>query len=348
MKKIDEKSVKKYEKKKTIIFGIVVLILWLFSIFGLIYRASSDETQTSDIYHSQEIKRAQTQPFPNNQLQSISTLNEGDVFLSNFGYAFNVLYQNGNDFTQFVDLIYGEVILYTSTNNILNFPGFIPFYHTLPYKYGYGNYVFTDDYEVPGLSNFNNYPNNQNVYIGTVGCNVGDTIGGSSFTPKFTLSYTAVSDNPDYDFMYRLISIYSAYSFNFDTLLVYSSSNPIFTDEFWDLLFSDYGIGCYKIIAPEDPDALENAYQTGYDNGLLVGDQEGYERGYGEGYTDGDEEQFTTNSFKTLFNMILNAPYNIFKGMFNFEVFGVNLFGFFSFIFTTLLIIAIINFARRR
>lgn len=87
----------------------------------------------------------------------------------------------------------------------------------------------------------------------------------------------------------------------------------------------------------------ENAYQLGYD----VGYDAAYEYAYNLGLELGSKENFGNNYFKQLFNLILNAPYNIFNGMLNFEIFGINLFSLFSFIFTTALIIFIVQLFKK-
>lgn len=72
-------------------------------------------------------------------------------------------------------------------------------------------------------------------------------------------------------------------------------------------------------------------------NGLYTKDDllDEYDKGYAEGSLD-----IENNGFNMMFNSILNAPYNILNGVLNFELFGVNLFNLFSFVFT----IAIIGF----
>ena len=99
--------------------------------------------------------------------------------------------------------------------------------------------------------------------------------------------------------------------------------------------------------------AYDIGYNEGYDEGREVGYDEGYLTGveeidqdaiYHEGFLAGQKDNINQNAFKTLFNAILNAPYNIFSGLLEFEILGVNLFSLFSFIFTTILILTIIKF----
>ena len=87
----------------------------------------------------------------------------------------------------------------------------------------------------------------------------------------------------------------------------------------------------------------DNNYQIGYDEGYNYG----YDEGYNLGLELGAKENFGNNYFKQLFNLILNAPYNIYNGLLNFEIFGINLFTLFSFIFTTGLILFIIQLFKK-
>lgn len=66
----------------------------------------------------------------------------------------------------------------------------------------------------------------------------------------------------------------------------------------------------------------------------------GYDE-YTRGYQDAEElvtPDLASNGFKTLFSSILNAPYNILHGTLNFEIFGLNMFGLFSFCFSVVIV----------
>lgn len=98
---------------------------------------------------------------------------------------------------------------------------------------------------------------------------------------------------------------------------------------------------------------LDN-YNQGYDDGYNAGvnngirsfqsnpSEYGYytssqyndlKQAYDQLYAQADSD-FTQSAFKNLLNQVIGTPYNAFKGMFNFEFFGVNLFNLFSFLFT--------------
>lgn len=74
-------------------------------------------------------------------------------------------------------------------------------------------------------------------------------------------------------------------------------------------------------------------------NGLYTKEQ--YDDNYNLGYRTAESEvtpDLASNGFTTMVNSILNAPFNIINGMINFEIFGVNVFNVFSFLFTLCLI----------
>ena len=83
-----------------------------------------------------------------------------------------------------------------------------------------------------------------------------------------------------------------------------------------------------------------NDYNDGYDDGYY----DGYNNGYDDGVVVGENNAgIAENGLITMFNIILTAPFNIFNGLLNFELFGVNLFNVFSFIITAFIIIWVIK-----
>lgn len=103
-------------------------------------------------------------------------------------------------------------------------------------------------------------------------------------------------------------------------------------------------------------EGLTQGYNNGYSEGLNQGSEQGYNNGYNEGksdgysqgYHDGSNNEFAKDGVKDLVNIIFNAPYNIFNGFLNFEIFGVNLFNLLSFIFTLTLVGWIIALLMKR
>lgn len=109
-----------------------------------------------------------------------------------------------------------------------------------------------------------------------------------------------------------------------------------------------YNIGNKEGYSTGYDEGEQVGYDAGYTNGENYGYTNGYETGYSYGFENGQKDEVAQNGIKKLFNAIMNAPYNIFNGILNFEIFGVNLFNLFSFIFTTMLIIAIVGIITKR
>lgn len=120
-----------------------------------------------------------------------------------------------------------------------------------------------------------------------------------------------------------------------------------------NLNISQYQLDIYVV------NNYQNGYQNGYNQGFSNGKNDvlnnpdnydlynqnqldeakdlSYSQGYNKGVLEG--EGLGERGFLIMFNAILNAPYNIFNGLLNFELFGVNLFNLITFIITTGLII---------
>lgn len=107
--------------------------------------------------------------------------------------------------------------------------------------------------------------------------------------------------------------------------------------------------------------ALDNldGYTEGFKNGQNVGFSEGqskgYSDGYGVGYIDGENDGYWvgyeealvgTNkySFNGLLTAVIDVPVKTFTSLFNFEILGVNLSGFFLGLLTISIIITIVRF----
>lgn len=77
----------------------------------------------------------------------------------------------------------------------------------------------------------------------------------------------------------------------------------------------------------------------GYDNGYKVGKQEGYDNGYSVGYNKGVSSASNDESinFNETLLAIMGYPITFFQTVFNFEIFGVNLFGVISAIISLML-----------
>lgn len=80
--------------------------------------------------------------------------------------------------------------------------------------------------------------------------------------------------------------------------------------------------------------------ETGYENGYSEGQHYGYNIGYERGKYDSEASDYT---FLGLFGAIIDAPLNAFKSMFDFEIFGVNMTGFFLSLFSIAVILVVVK-----
>lgn len=92
-------------------------------------------------------------------------------------------------------------------------------------------------------------------------------------------------------------------------------------------------------------------YQQGYTNGWNDGNDKGFEDGYNNGYANGvtdglDSVEIMNPEMFTIFNGILNVamiPINVFLGIFNWEVFGINIASLVSSLLSIAILIIIIR-----
>lgn len=90
--------------------------------------------------------------------------------------------------------------------------------------------------------------------------------------------------------------------------------------------------------------------RTGYDRGYQQGSNQGYSSGYQSGKDDGywigyDEALNNSNkySFTNLISAVIDVPVQTFTSLFNFEILGVNLSGFFLGLLTCCIVIGVIR-----
>lgn len=87
---------------------------------------------------------------------------------------------------------------------------------------------------------------------------------------------------------------------------------------------------------------IDKSYNDGYELGFNQGSESSYNNGYNAGYNKGLESA-SQNTFLTLFTSVIEAPVNAVLSMFDFEVLGYNLKGFFVGLFSMALLLAIIR-----
>lgn len=93
------------------------------------------------------------------------------------------------------------------------------------------------------------------------------------------------------------------------------------------------------------------AYDVGYEEGYNVawnGAKDyyydvGYEAGHTAGYQEGEAATFNDSGITTMLGAIIDYPVNFLRGLFNFELFGVNIFSLLTFAFTLTLIVWVIR-----
>ena len=87
---------------------------------------------------------------------------------------------------------------------------------------------------------------------------------------------------------------------------------------------------------------IDQSYNNGYNLGFNQGSESSYNNGYNAGYNKGLENA-NQNTFLTLFTSVIEAPVNAVLSIFDFEVLGYNLKGFFVGLFSMALLLAIIR-----
>ena len=131
----------------------------------------------------------------------------------------------------------------------------------------------------------------------------------------------------DTNLIFRLYSLYAA--------------RPVGIDNY--CLYRGYVVNTAGTAVIDISDLYSNAYQVGFSEGLAAGVDDGYNRGRIEGYSQGYEEASTVGdiSFRSLIASVVDVPVNAFRGLFNFEILGVNLFSFFTGLLTIALVVAV-------
>lgn len=81
-----------------------------------------------------------------------------------------------------------------------------------------------------------------------------------------------------------------------------------------------------------------DGFNEGYTDGYTEGDVDGYNRGYYTGMSDGGDY-----TFMSLFSSVIDAPVQAFTGLFNFDLLGINLSGFFLALLTAGVCLAILR-----
>ena len=120
-----------------------------------------------------------------------------------------------------------------------------------------------------------------------------------------------------------------------------SEQNQYFSERFFEIDSGILGIGI--TLNPVNEEQWEGTYQQGYNDGNEEGYNDGLQEGYANGYQDALDQGSTA---ATIFSGIVNVgllPVNVFLGILNFEVFGINIGAFVAALMTVAIIIIIIR-----
>lgn len=161
----------------------------------------------------------------------------------------------------------------------------------------------------------------------------------NTYTMRIEITEKSLVNNPDYiwyllvdlsDVLYNSPSGFTDYRYFIPLGGYYESlttlSSPV---QFNGTNFEDYMILYYN-------------QQAKFDDGYAQGKQVGYNDGYSIGYNDGINDS-NSYSFSNMIGAVLDGQVNMFMGLFNFELLGVNLSSFFLAILTVCVIITIIK-----
>lgn len=104
-----------------------------------------------------------------------------------------------------------------------------------------------------------------------------------------------------------------------------------------------------------DNNGYDYGYSIGYQEGESAGTTAGYNSGYSTGYNVGDSVGYNRGlqaandySFLGLISAVVDAPITIFKGLFNFSIFGTNMGQFLLSLASITLVIVIVRFVLAR
>ncbi|MBE5757328.1 MAG: hypothetical protein E7345_00140 [Clostridiales bacterium] len=95
---------------------------------------------------------------------------------------------------------------------------------------------------------------------------------------------------------------------------------------------------------------FQSGVSSGYKSGFTAGENKGYSDGYGVGKNDGYNLGYNTAlssdhyTFDSLLTAVIDVPVRTFTSLFNFEILGVNLSGFFLGLLTCCIVVAIVRF----
>ena len=176
----------------------------------------------------------------------------------------------------------------------------------------------------------------------------GDSIDNLTLSnPKWFVSANLTIDN---------LSIY-LYDFSGATpYFTFSETSPLISEQFsnscwaysfalqdlnnWSDLANDvyYNNGYNEGFKSGKSEGFSSGESQGYSNGFSVGKKNGYDIGYADGVNAGHDYSFTA-----LLGAVFDVPISAFKGLFNFEILGVNMTSFVSSLLALCVIVVIVK-----
>lgn len=208
-------------------------------------------------------------------------------------------------------------------------------------------------------------------FVGTYTCTLGSTESkyvrfdlSSSQAIYITFDY-AVSSSFNLDLISFQISTTSSSSAKWTNFVYNDNGGSQFTfavmnrNENWSFYdsasFISYSTRTYYFsTALSDNEYYQSGYNEGnsygYSQGYSAGESDGYSSGYSAGETIGYNNGYSQGveaggnySFFSLISAVIDAPIQAFMGLFNFELLGINLAGFFTGLLTLAFIITIVR-----
>lgn len=155
-----------------------------------------------------------------------------------------------------------------------------------------------------------------------------------------------------------------------DVYALFSSENSEYESGFSDGYESGYVDGFDTGFSYGEQFGYQDGYQdgigTGYSEGYQQGEADGYDTGYSDGYLDGYETGYDSGyseaeretvieyvepvelDVPSIFNSITSIPNNILQGSFDFDFFGINLYGLLKIIILLFIVSAVVVFIIKR
>lgn len=306
---------------KSIVLGVCACFIAVFSVFSLVNTQDKIEVSADTITDSYTFTGSNYMT-PHRAVRSGTYLNSLSAFVVSFSATNNILNS--------ISLGYSSYSLYSYENLIISTV-------YLDFNRLDANYTVTGNFQIPIVC----VPSNINNGVITMGKPI--RVNFNHYYPTWdnTLCVNTVT-------YYDEFSNSLQFNFYFDvTAFPNGSNNNQLKDYiFWqsrtyyfnsDLSDSEqYNLG-YNY---GETQGFNSGYSQGYDEGESLGYVAGKNDGYWLGYEEGLSTEY---SFTSLITAVVDVPVNTFRSLFNFELLGVNLSGFFLGLLTCCIVITVVR-----